>query len=61
MEKLLPCPFCGAVPDITGEDDGIWGVECSSNDPVIVSTIAFETRSEAIAAWNRRTPSEPPK
>lgn len=56
--KLEPCPFCGGQ-DITIENDTAMDdiisfdfyVVCHSCDS---STGAYRTRTEAVAAWNKR-------
>jgi Lar family restriction alleviation protein len=56
-EKLLPCPFCGGAakhihrPDGSGWAHTDW-VSCTG--PCGASTAAFETKDEAVAAWNSR-------
>lgn len=47
---LLPCPMCGADAFM----DAKWAVCCNNSD-CQTSTMAFETKAEALAAWNRRT------
>lgn len=67
-ETLRLCPFCGArahmtalqAEDYTGENgwasyDSRYGVEC---DEGCVHVASFDSRAEAIAAWNRRALSE---
>lgn len=58
-EKLLPCPFCGGeveLEEIPGSpftlESRVWGVGCKD------CNIGWykETKTEAIAAWNRRAP-----
>lgn len=29
--NVKPCPFCGAVPDVTGSDDAVW-INCETVD-----------------------------
>lgn len=53
--ELLPCPFCGGEAYVSMQANGYMaGCTCS---PVGPWTGLFATRTEAIAAWNTRTPS----
>ena len=70
MIKPLPCPFCGAEPDVLPEDPesegDCWGEVVCSNDDCYVKArcgdgafLAEDRGSEAykqlaIARWNRR-------
>lgn len=62
MSELKPCPYCGERSDIVVASHPIvdgWGVTCgachaSSYVPATDDDQYDET--EAIAAWNRRTP-----
>jgi hypothetical protein len=58
-EKLLPCPFCGVAPiPYRGEvivTVGCDNNECPARECYCSMPLAYET--EAIAAWNRRTPA----
>lgn len=50
-EELKPCPFCNRVPEIKGS--AMYGrnwIQC----PCGVSTKCFETKQQAIDAWNYR-------
>ena len=57
--RLLPCPFCGAMPtskwaspNVPGmEDCGYWGIDCGGCESAHVHA---DSEEEAIAAWNRR-------
>jgi Lar family restriction alleviation protein len=55
---LLPCPFCGgeaALLDAGPWPDGhyTWSPMCISG-PCAVWNTYYDTKAEAIAAWNRR-------
>ena len=58
--KLKPCKRCGAMPTIyqRHEIDGCipaeWRVVCERCDIMV----SGETRSDAVAAWNRRAKAE---
>lgn len=52
--KPKPCPFCGKEPRIYGDKPQVY-IACVNQDcPVNSETIFFQTREEAIEAWNRR-------
>jgi hypothetical protein len=61
--EVLPCPFCGADPDVVGSSttDSEWvqvrcaKYGCPSRWPMI------RGRDRAIENWNRRVPVAPPK
>jgi hypothetical protein len=62
-DSLLPCPFCGSVPNIVSwkeaidqSDSAPTAIECSSDlhDCPLSPGVALWTREEAIAAWNTR-------
>ena len=50
--KLKSCPFCGGNAVIFKY---LWQVRC---EECMVKTSVFETREEAIEAWNRRVKTE---
>ena len=72
IERLLPCPFCGGYPRIIpyGYSDGFiiehpTGYEESTplcpignDEGKGIGVIFYETRQEAIQAWNKRIPEE---
>lgn len=60
-ETIKPCPFCGTIPEVDQPFGNSYYVGCSpcSGDGTI--EVVQETRTEAIGAWNSRTPSEADK
>lgn len=69
MEKLKPCPFCGGeatVADDSGRHGEMFSVwhQCPNDggrfnrygsvDALIIDTGWYDTREQAIEAWNRR-------
>lgn len=52
MDKLLPCPFCGAMPEIEEIPFMGIGVYCPNCHKQI--SIVADTTQEAIKAWNTR-------
>mgnify|MGYP003575225881 CR=1 FL=1 len=59
-EQLLNCPFCGgkAMLERANDEPG-YRVGCARWSECIMDTAHFETREQAIAAWNDRRPSPP--
>lgn len=56
IDKLKPCPFCGGESDCNNDGfmkarNFMWAVECLTCG---VTTDFFDTKSEAVDAWNRR-------
>ena len=49
MKELKKCPFCGGEAEIAGYK--IFWVICKE---CTAETKSFDTREEAIEAWNRR-------
>lgn len=50
-----PCPFCGEMPECVEAYDGWHRVDCGNQAcTVFCRTTNFESRSEAVAAWNTR-------
>ena len=58
MAELKPCPFCGST-DIDCADAGyktdVWVVQCNN---CCATYPHFDSKEEAITAWNTRTPKE---
>lgn len=52
-DKLMPCPFCGAMPTFSFPPDGYPEILCD-NCFQAGTTLGNDTREEAIAAWNTR-------
>ena len=56
--ELLACPFCGS-PALAGQTlDGAWYAMCQEDKCLRIDNY-WRTRSEAITAWNTRTPHTP--
>lgn len=63
---LLPCPFCGLVPDMDDEstlhpvtrEKDLWTFNCLEERGGCTASVLGRTPSEAIAAWERRTESK---
>lgn len=63
-EGLLPCPFCGSAAEmreIRVEQNTYYIPSCLESDPenkakCRICGYAYQTREEAVIAWNRRTP-----
>ena len=52
---LLPCPFCGKVPQMQHNVFGMAFVQCRySKCPIDVWTYAMNTEYNAARRWNRR-------
>ncbi len=54
MDELKPCPFCGETESLIIDDEWTipaFAIECCECG---ASTITFDTKEEAIEAWNRR-------
>jgi len=65
-DELKPCPFCGDIPEIYHQKDGLyWYVECGNDeDPEYgcgSMSRQYDTELEVIAAWNRRAEPHPPE
>ncbi len=64
MDKLLPCPFCGAPGrlSLSTRKDG-WCAECSVCNANLFFddslSPTYETEESAIAEWNKRAPPIP--
>lgn len=65
---ILPCPFCGApasIEEITAYQGVMFSVGCDSTSEgecmgyQLFQT--FNTRGDAITAWNKRAPALPHK
>lgn len=58
MSELKPCPFCGGT-DISCADAGrktdVWFIQC---EDCFATFPHFDSKAEAIEAWNRRADNE---
>lgn len=52
VSELLPCPFCGEHP--VADDHSIWCPNGACWGPIVEN---YDNLTDAIAAWNRRTPT----
>lgn len=57
--KMLPCPFCGAQPELEPWHGGpptkrlVW---CGNEACAVAPMVTGDTKAEAIARWNQRAP-----
>ena len=57
-EPLKDCPFCGGAASLHNDTDSpCWFVGCSNSACPIEPCHYADTEAEAIATWNRRTPT----
>lgn len=57
--RVLPCPLCGAIAELTIFGD-TWFVECKAFDDCGACGPIRPTPDTAAIAWNRRYPSSSP-
>ncbi len=58
MDKLKACPFCGGRAMIAATLDDMYRPMCEKDGCCCLE--GYQTRAEAIAAWNTRTPAPAP-
>ncbi len=57
-ERLKPCPLCGSKAELKKWEG--WFVSCTNTIPCgCLAQHDFDTKAEAIKAWNTRTPAQP--
>jgi hypothetical protein len=52
--KPLPCPFCGATPEIWPNADDTLGMGCINPDCDVIPALTGRDRNAMAAIWNRR-------
>lgn len=56
MDKLKPCPFCGAEAELVDcEIHPRWYVRCTNKYCAIEQEVCVMSKATAIKRWNRRT------
>lgn len=55
--ELLPCPFCGARAEVEYNNGMAWWEAVCEGATCHAGIIGEVTAADAIAAWNRRTPT----
>lgn len=57
-KAILPCPFCGKLPETLGSGDGQRGLMIQCITPHCVNPhVSYYDHATAIAVWNRRAPA----
>lgn len=59
--ELLPCPFCGLTPKVREcgrQGNRYWEVECEGPCAILPHGSGFDTREEALKAWNTGSATE---
>lgn len=57
-EQLKPCPFCGGEAELSS-DMGMHEVVCANQDVCGGTSGSWESKSQALRAWNSRTALPP--
>lgn len=52
--ELKPCPFCGGRAYLSERMNGGYYVECESIGGCLAESGKYDTKGQAIEAWNRR-------
>lgn len=58
MNELLPCPFCGTVPEVTWPYDRDYHIECTECACFGTVELVSDKKDEVILKWNTRTAKE---
>ncbi|EOF7604940.1 Lar family restriction alleviation protein [Citrobacter freundii] len=52
--SLLRCPFCGGDAELVSDGDGVYAGCTEKNCLIKPITDTYQTKRDAIRAWNRR-------
>ena len=57
---LLPCPFCGGMPELSslGGDKENWAIICECGLACSEMGVNGDTKEEIIISWNKRNNTE---